>query len=309
MEVLKKIDLKNVLVLDIETARLHKELPLDSPDFDSWAYKVNKTGEMTDKEIQESYVREAALYPEFSRVLCITIGVINKDKLRTKTYADADEEVLLMKFNNDLGQFQGNNSKLMLGGHAIKGFDAPFIAKRSIINGVTPHSLLDVFGKKPWDVDAQLLDTKVIWQGTGFNPSSLINIATAFKVPNPKSDISGADVGRVYYEEGESGMLRIIKYCERDVLATANVLRKMKFETLLELESTDEIKVDKLPIVVNLNNGGPFEKKEQKALKDVFKLIPADEVDAAIEVLNAIAAKKSTKLTKKFVTELKKEYA
>jgi 3'-5' exonuclease len=308
MEALRKVDLKNVVTLDIETARKHETLEIDSPEFDSWSYKVNKNGEMTDVEIQESYVDQAALHPEFARIVCISVGRIKGDKLTVKTYDDDDEKVLLLNFNNDLGVVHEANSKTILAGHAIKGFDAPFIAKRSLINQVAPHTLIDVFGQKPWDLDEKMIDTKDLWKGSSFNSASLINIAVAFGIPSPKSDISGADVGRVYYEEGNTGKRRIVKYCERDVLATANILRKLKFLPLLSMESASVIQVEKEPLVVNLANGGPFEKREQKELIGILKLVEEDGMEEAMTILDAIAAKKSTKLTKTFMNQVRKSY-
>jgi hypothetical protein len=47
-----------------------------------------------------------------------------------------------------------------------------------------------------------------------------------FGIPSPKDDIGGADVRRVYYEEGDLG--RIARYCERDVVALGRVYRRMQ---------------------------------------------------------------------------------
>lgn len=309
MEALKKIDLKNVVFLDIETAREQKVLELDSPQFDSWAYSNRKDPDISDKDLQESYVKMAALSPEFARIVCITVGRIKGDELVVKTYSDSDEKTLLLNFNNDLGTVAEANAKTILCGHAIKGFDAPFIAKRCLINQVSVHSLLDVFGKKPWTVDEQMIDTKDLWQGTGFKASSLINISVAMGVPSPKSDISGADVGNVYFKEGETGLIRICRYCERDVLATANIVRRWKFLPLLSLKSTDKVEVTKLPVVINLANGGNFEKREQKELEAVLKVVPDDEIEEALTILDAIAAKKKSKLTATYMKTIRKKYA
>ena len=312
MEALKKIDLKNVVFLDIETAREHEELDINSGVFESWKYSNGKDSSgkpLSNNEVLESYYNTAALFPEFARVVCITVGRIKGDELVVKTYSDSDEKTLLLNFNNDLGTVAEANAKTILCGHAIKGFDAPFIAKRCLINQVSVHTLLDVFGKKPWTVDDQMIDTKDLWQGTGFRSSSLINISVAMGVPSPKSDISGADVGRVFFSEGESGLMRICRYCERDVLATANIVRRWKFQPLLSLKSSDKVEVTKLPVVINLANGGSFEKREQKELEAVLKVVPENEVEEALTVLDAIAAKKGSKLTKTYMKTLRKQYA
>jgi hypothetical protein len=47
-----------------------------------------------------------------------------------------------------------------------------------------------------------------------------------FGLPSPKDDISGADVASVYWEDRD--LDRIATYCEKDVLATAQLFLKMK---------------------------------------------------------------------------------
>jgi len=50
-------------------------------------------------------------------------------------------------------------------------------------------------------------------------------------VPSPKEDIDGSEVRDVYYID--HGLGRIINYCERDVVAIAQVILKMRQEELL----------------------------------------------------------------------------
>jgi hypothetical protein len=47
-----------------------------------------------------------------------------------------------------------------------------------------------------------------------------------FDIPTPKDDISGADVARVYYEDGD--LERIKVYCEKDVVALIQLFLKMQ---------------------------------------------------------------------------------
>ena len=55
-------------------------------------------------------------------------------------------------------------------------------------------------------------------------------------IPTPKDDIDGSQVARVYYEE--KNIDRIISYCEKDVITIAQIVLRLRNETLLE---TDEI--------------------------------------------------------------------
>ena len=51
-------------------------------------------------------------------------------------------------------------------------------------------------------------------------------------IPSPKDDIDGSQVRDVFYNEKDID--RIIKYCEKDVLAIVQVLKKLRQEPLLE---------------------------------------------------------------------------
>ena len=50
-------------------------------------------------------------------------------------------------------------------------------------------------------------------------------------IPSPKDDIDGSEVYRVYYEENDID--RIIKYCEKDTIAVAQIFLRLKGDELL----------------------------------------------------------------------------
>ena len=51
-------------------------------------------------------------------------------------------------------------------------------------------------------------------------------------IPSPKDDIDGSQVAKVYYQENDID--RIIKYCEKDVIAVAQIFLKYRKEQLLD---------------------------------------------------------------------------
>jgi hypothetical protein len=105
--------------------------------------------------------------------------------------------------------------------HNGKEFDFPYIARRMIINRMVVPEILDNAGKKPWDV--KLLDTMDLWKfGDYKNYTSLELLTFILGIPTPKDDIDGSMVGRIYYSEKD--VERIARYCEKDVLAVAQVL-------------------------------------------------------------------------------------
>jgi hypothetical protein len=96
-----------------------------------------------------------------------------------------------------------------------------------LISGIRLPDLLDLSGKKPWEVPH--LDTMELWKFGDYKHYTSLNLLThIFGIPTPKDDISGADVARVFYEEDD--IEKIVRYCEKDVVAVAQLLLRMKGE-------------------------------------------------------------------------------
>jgi len=64
--------------------------------------------------------------------------------------------------------------------------------------------------------------------------TSLKLLAQLFELPTPKDDIDGSQVSDVYRQQKD--LNRIALYCEKDVLTTANLYRKMSSKQLLQRE-------------------------------------------------------------------------
>ena len=303
MRSLIKLKQEDLLFFDIETAPVVPKLELDTPLFDSWSYKFNKDGTLTNDEVIESYQKEAGLFPEFAKVVSIVVGKIIKGKICLITIDNDSEADLLTTFNEVLER----NLKCKLVGFVNLGFDTPFVFKRMLINGIEPHDKVDHSGLKPWDVID--IDLALEWKGNSFSRASLINVAIAFGLPSPKFDISGADAGKVYWNEGNEGLSRISKYCGRDVVTTINVFRKMLLQEPLE---EAEVKVTEKPVEVplftKLFDGGKYGAAEKKELETVLAAMSEEEREKAFVVLEAMtstAKNKKTKITKAHIKTLK----
>src|SRR5690606_33678919 len=99
---------------------------------------------------------------------------------------------------------------LLLCAHNGKEFDFPYIARRMLIQGIKLPKIMDIAGKKPWQINH--LDTMELWKfGDYKSYTSLDLLAAVFDVPSSKSDISGADVSRVFHEE--NNLQKIAEYC------------------------------------------------------------------------------------------------
>jgi hypothetical protein len=71
-----------------------------------------------------------------------------------------------------------------------------------------------------------------LWKFGDHKHYTSLNLLTAiFNIPTPKDDIDGSDVGRVYWQENQ--LERICAYCQKDVVATAQLLRRYRGEELI----------------------------------------------------------------------------
>ncbi len=292
MKILRDLNLDNVVFLDIETVQVVPELVKDTDLYKSWEYKVKYNKELVEKgekTYEQMFNDQAQLYPEFGKIVCITIGKIKDGELKVKTFADKDETILLKQFNHTMNNIIAENKKTVLCGHFIVGFDIPFIMTRCIINQVEPCSLVDVAHLKPWEVTC--IDTQTLWKGTSLRSASLINIATALGLPSPKDEMFGYETSKVYYTE-EGGLKRIAQYCEKDVLTVANIVRKCRFEDVVGISGTT-IVANKVGSLERIFNTKQASAKEEKELVQKFNLLQENEQKAAEDILSvALPTKK-----------------
>ena len=159
--------------------------------------------------------------------------VIQKEErnFRIKTFF-GDEKELLFEFKELLDKYFNLKTHLLCA-HNGKEFDFPYIARRMIINSVSLPKSLNLFGKKPWEV--QHIDTMNLWRFGDFkNYTSLKLLAEVLGIPSPKNDIDGSQVAQVFYKE--KNINRIVNYCEKDVLTIAQVVLRFRNEPLLDSE-------------------------------------------------------------------------
>ena len=227
---LQTIPIEKVLFLDIETVpQVGNWQHLDEPTQNLWDKKT-RLQRKDDFTAEEFYKERGGIMAEFGKIICISVGIIEKsEKIIIKSFYGDDEKQLLEEFGEIF-----NRPKLrdvILCAHNGKEFDFPWIARRFLINGMHPPKPFQLFGKKPWEI--QHLDTMELWKfGDYKSYVSLELLAHVFGIPTPKDDIDGSMVASIYYIEKD--LFRIVQYCEKDVLTLANIFRRMRQEELLE---------------------------------------------------------------------------
>ncbi|WP_263601972.1 ribonuclease H-like domain-containing protein [Chryseobacterium sp. PET-29] len=227
---IQHIPLERILFIDIETvpgSGSWEELPETEQMLWDKKTKFQRKDEIS---AQDFYSEKAGIMAEFGKIICITIGMLEKnDTLKIKSFAGHDEKKILLEFGEIF-----NSQRLrevILCAHNGKEFDFPWIARRFLINGMMPPIPFQMFGKKPWEIPH--LDTMELWKFGDYKSFvSLELLAHVFKVPTPKDDIDGSMVSSIYYIEKD--LQRIVDYCEKDVLTLANIFRRMRQEELLK---------------------------------------------------------------------------
>tara|TARA_B110000908_G_C10163466_1_gene407217 strand:- start:362 stop:1081 length:720 start_codon:yes stop_codon:yes gene_type:complete len=230
---LEQIKIQNILFLDIETVPVEEHFEdLDATFQTLWAEKTvwQRKEEFTPSEF---YKLKAGIMAEFAKIICISVGYLFAEKgenhFRIKSFYGDDEKQILSDFNTLLN-IQFNKKQHQLCAHNGKEFDFPFIARRTLINGLKLPKLLDIAGKKPWEINH--LDTMELWRfGDYKNYTSIKLLAALFNIPTPKDDIDGSQVAGVYYKE--KNLERIKTYCQKDTLTVAQLLLKYKGEALI----------------------------------------------------------------------------
>lgn len=226
--------LDNILFLDIETVpETYRFADVDTATAHLFELK-NQRYKTDDKTFSQVYDEKAGIYAEFGKIVCISVGFVRSTatgrSIYIKSFYHDDEETLLRQFIRLL-EDSYNTFHHRLCGHNSKEFDIPFLCRRILINGLKLPNVLNIAGKKPWEV--QHLDTMELWKFGDYKAyTSLALLCNIFKIPTPKDDISGADVARVYYEEND--LPRIKTYCEKDVVALIQLFLRMNGEDLVD---------------------------------------------------------------------------
>jgi len=224
---------ENVLFLDIETVSQFPSYELLPGVFKfHWDKKSERLGK--ENETSSELYSRAGIYAEFGKIICISCGFLkNTEKgtyFRIKSFYGDNESEILNNFSNLL-ENSFNKPENLLCAHNGKEFDYPYIARRTLIRGIKLPKILDIAGRKPWDI--QHLDTLDLWKFGDYKTyTSLDLLAAIFNIPTPKDDIDGSQVGEVYWKDKD--FERIVNYCQKDVLTVAQLYLKYKNKPLID---------------------------------------------------------------------------
>jgi uncharacterized protein YprB with RNaseH-like and TPR domain len=237
---LDNIKVEDIIFLDIETAPAVSDFNILDPSMQVLWDKKSKQFRNPDQAADEVYER-AGIYAEFGKIICISVGFVkekNPFSLRLKSFYGDDEKTILSDFSSMVSKFSKNNREALLCAHNGKEFDYPYIARRMVINGLVIPEIIDNAGKKPWEI--KLLDTMDLWKFGDYKNYTSLNLLTSILgIPTPKDDIDGSMVAGVYWKDKD--IIRIVHYCEKDVLAVAQVLLRFMNLPAIEEERIESV--------------------------------------------------------------------
>lgn len=238
MKVLSQIQSEHVIAIDIETVRVCDKFDTAPEGYkEAWSYKNKQEGVIPDYEkLEQMWEMNTALYAEFSKVCAVSIAFMHQGELYCKEFYGVDEKAVLEQLADSLdkivmkGKEEGITYRLV--GHSAKFFDYPFLSKRYIINEMDIPLMLDSTNLKPWETTN--LCTNELWKVGGLGAgSSLQALCNVLNIPVSKTDLVGDEVGQSYFKDEHE---RISRYCSQDSVATFNIFRKFKKESIFAFE-------------------------------------------------------------------------
>ncbi len=231
---LSHISLNSLLFIDIETTSNKSDFKELSSELQIlWSEKISKT-EPENRDLSGTYSERAALFAEFGRIVCISVGYFpsgERQKFRVKSFAGADEKAVLSGFFGAVSGFEKSMYTLKFCGHNIQEFDIPYICRRALIHALPLPNVLQISGKKPWEMP--VVDTMQLWRFGAYRDYISLRLLTGIlDISTPKDDIDGSQVGEVFWHEKD--IQRIATYCQKDVIAVAQLMLRFKIKPLLE---------------------------------------------------------------------------
>jgi DNA polymerase elongation subunit (family B) len=237
---LDKYNPTKILFLDIETVPQQPSFDDLTDRFKEFWEKKSSKFRNEEENAKDVYAR-AGIYAEFGKVICISVGILTGSStgsnygVRIKSFYGDDEKELLKGFASMITKFS-EKGEAYLCAHNGKEFDFPYIARRMLVNGIPLPDILNVPGKKPWEV--AFIDTLELWKFGDFKHYTSLDLLTyLFDIPTPKDDIDGSMVGKIYWEDKD--LERIVRYCEKDVVAVIQLFMRYKCEPIISQDAIE----------------------------------------------------------------------
>lgn len=225
-------EIEKLLFFDVETAGSAKNSSeLSQRMQELWSHRceylraIDKHPENATLSDDMLFQEKAGLQAEFGRVVCVSFGRVKFDDdpdkpplIQIASYSGEDEEDIL---KNAKRVFDGmHKHKMIPFGHNIKRFDLPYLCKRWFINKIEPAIPLQIWDKKPWEINVK--DSSELWSFGAWQEgfTSLDLLSAVLGLPSPKDAMKGDQVHKEFYDGNIEG---IATYCNKDVVSLIRI--------------------------------------------------------------------------------------
>jgi predicted PolB exonuclease-like 3'-5' exonuclease len=221
---------KNLFYFDIETVGEHEDIHsfsvndvvghrLFKEKYENSDWMVNKS-----KTLEKAYLDFAPLYSSFGKIVCISFGYYHDKTTQGYTVSSIcgeDEFEIIKQFQTLVDKV--SKKHMLLSGYFVKAFDIPWVIHKMNKYNLELPKLLDIYGKKPWEIPA--FDLAEEWKQGFKNYMSLNEVAYELGVLCLDDEIDGKQCHDVYWKEGN--LAKIKRHCECDITNSMRVAERM----------------------------------------------------------------------------------
>jgi hypothetical protein len=227
---------KNLFYFDIETVGEHKDIDSlkqnDERGYRLFKKKYDNNLWMQERatDLNQAYLNNAPIFSTFGKIVCVSFGYYHDKTVQGYTVSSIygeDEREIIVQVQELIEKVSKRH--MILSGYRIKAFDIPWIIHKMHKYNIEPPKLLDIYGKKPWEISA--FDLADEWKQQFKYYISFDEVAYELGIDSPKDIIDGSKVHNSYWNEND--LIGIKTYCEKDVVTCMRVSEKMlKFKVV-----------------------------------------------------------------------------
>jgi predicted PolB exonuclease-like 3'-5' exonuclease len=224
----------SLLFIDIETVprwSTEKEFQQKEPLIHKvWEERYYKGDKDSQEEKEAFYRKNAALYAETNKVVCVSSGKLVEEEPKIISYCFDDEESTITSIHLLLEHSWKEKKFTELCGHNILGFDIPILIKKFIKYKLTVPNWLHLHKQKPWE--SCIVDTMQIFRFGSTNFSSLEFLSSYYLNTSSKiGEVTGKSLADFWYKKEiklEEKLKAIKSYCEKDVQTTMELVKLLE---------------------------------------------------------------------------------
>lgn len=197
-------------------------------DFDqNLLYNIYRKYRTSNAELK--YQEVAGLYPEYGKIICISIGFIKNGNFQKVSFV-GDEHELLANFqfgiNAAYDRMQSGGDVYVVG-HNVGFFDIPYLVKRMNIMGLLVPPFLHQAFLQPWN--KKIIDTATEWRaGNTTGDATIDTICEVMGIESPKQGIVDGSKMTAYYYSPDYDVNEVVAYCERDIDSVFKLFTKLQ---------------------------------------------------------------------------------